>query len=347
LEKRAAKRARGQVGQTPDLMCQFYNRTSDRRAIYPGDKLMRIAIMGTGGIGGYFGGRLAAAGEEVIFIARGAQLRALQTDGLHLALLDGGTVTINPASATDDPASVGAVDLVLVAVKAWQVPDAAQAIRPMIGPETVVLPLENGVEASDQIAAVIGPRPVLAGLCHISAFVESPGHIRHAGIDPVITFGELDNSRTPRVQRLKETLEHAGVRAVIADDIQVALWTKFLFIAAVSGVGAVARAPIGVTRSCPETRALLRQAMDEIHALAVARGVKLPADAVSQTLSWIDKMPPAVTASMHRDIVEGRPSELEAQNGAIVRLGAAAGVDVPAHRFIYASLLPSEMKARG
>lgn len=308
---------------------------------------MRIAIMGTGGIGGYFGGRLAAAGEQVTFIARGAQLRALQKDGLHVELLDGQTLTIAPASATDEPAEVGPVDLVLVTVKAWQVPDAARAIKPMIGPETIVLPLENGVEAADQVAAVIGPRPVLAGLCHISAFVSSPGHIRHAGIDPAITFGELDNRRTPRVQRLKETLEHAGIRAVIADDIQAALWTKFLFIAAVSGVGAVARAPLGVTRSCPETRALLQQAMDEIHALAAARGVALPADAVSQTLGWIDKMAPAVIPSMQRDIVEGRPSELEAQNGAIVRLGAAAGIEVPLHRFIYACLLPSEMKARG
>jgi 2-dehydropantoate 2-reductase len=308
---------------------------------------MRIAIMGTGGIGGYFGGRLAHAGEAVTFIARGAQLKALRSDGLHLHLLDGSDLEVAPVSATDDPATIGRVDLVIVAVKAWQVPEAAQTIKPLVGADTVVLPLENGVEAADQLAAVLGPRAVLGGLCHISAFVERPGHIRHAGIDPSITFGELDNSRTPRVERLQQTLQHAGVRAVVADDIQAALWTKFLFIAALSGVGAVTRAPLGVTRSVPDTRALLHQAMEEIQTLAAARGVALAPSVIDQTLAFVDKMPGTVVASMHRDIMEGRPSELEAQNGAIVRLGEAAGVDVSLHRFIYASLLPSEMKARG
>lgn len=308
---------------------------------------MRIAIMGTGGIGGYFGGRLSAAGEDVTFIARGAHLRAMQQDGLHIELLDGRTLTVNPAVATDDPARVGPVDAVIVAVKAWQVPDAANAIRPMVGPDTLVLPLENGVEASDQLAAALGAGPVLGGLCHIMAFVTAPGHIRHGGIDPVITMGELDNRVTPRIQRLQETLQHGGIRAVIPPDIHAALWTKFLFIAALSGVGAVTRVPVGLMRACAGSRALLQQAMQEIQAVAAARGVGLAADVIATTMGFIDKLPPAGTASMQRDIIEGRPSELDSQNGAVVRLGAAAGVDVPVNRFLYASLQPLEAIARG
>jgi 2-dehydropantoate 2-reductase len=308
---------------------------------------MRIAIFGAGGVGGYFGGRLAEAGEEVIFIARGEHLRALQTQGLRVESVQGDFI-IQPVHVTDDPAGVGQVDGVLVCVKAWQVKEAAQAIRPLVGPETWVVPLQNGVDAPGELAAVLGTDPVLGGLCGLIAFVVGPGHIRHAGIEPFITFGELDNRLSERVEQLRQAFIRAkGVSVDVPDDIQAAMWRKFLLIATWSGLGAITRAPIGVLRSLPETRQLLEQSLREIFEVAKARNIALPADAVSQTLAYIETFPPHGTASMQRDIMAGRPSELASQNGAVVRLGQEVGVTTPLHAFIYHSLLPLELQARG
>jgi 2-dehydropantoate 2-reductase len=308
--------------------------------------LMRIAVFGTGAVGGYFGGRLAQAGEEVVFIARGEQLRALRDRGLRVDSLKGDFV-VRPVQATDDPAQVGAVDAVLVGVKAWQVTEAAQVMRPLVGLETFVVPLQNGVEAPSQLAAVLGAEHVLGGLCRIVSFVVEPGHVRHAGLEPYVALGELDNRPSKRAELLREALARAGVTAEIPPDIQVAMWEKFLFIASFSGVGAVTRAPAGVLRSLPETRHMLEQAMREILALAWARGIRLPEESIRQTMAFVDSLPPDGTASMQRDIIEGRPSELETQNGTVVRLGQEAGVATPLHAFIYHSLLPLEQRARG
>jgi len=308
---------------------------------------MRIAVFGSGAVGGYFGGRLAQAGEEVIFIARGAHLQALRSDGLRVDSPKG-DFSVQPAQATDDPGQVGAVDAVLVGVKAWQVPQAAQAMRPLLGADTCVVPLQNGVEAPTQLAAALGERHVLGGLCSIICLVAGPGHIRHVGGEPNVAFGELDNRPSPRAERLRQAFARAsGLTVEIPPDIHAALWKKFLFIAALSGVGAVARAPVGVLRSLPETRGLLQEAMQEVWAVASARGVALPEDIVEKTMSFVDGLPPGGTASMQRDIMEGRPSELAAQNGAVVRLGVEAGVATPAHHFILRSLWPLEMRARG
>jgi 2-dehydropantoate 2-reductase len=308
---------------------------------------MRIAIFGTGGVGGYFGGRLAEAGEEVIFIARREHLRAIQTQGLRVDSVLGDFV-VQPAQAMDDPAQIGAVDVVLVCVKAWQVAEAAQAIRPVVGPETVVVPLQNGVDAPGVLAAVLGAEHVLGGLCGLIAFVAGPGHIRHTGIEPYITFGELDNRRSERVERLRQAFARAkGVLVDVPADIKAAMWRKFLLIATWSGVGAVTRAPMGVLRSVPETREMLEQSLQEVYSVALAHQIALPADAVSQTLAFIDTFPPHGTASMQRDIMAGRPSELASQNGAVVRLGREVGVATPLHNFIYYSLLPLELRARG
>ena len=308
---------------------------------------MRIAVFGSGAVGGYFGGRLAEAGEEVIFIARGAHLQTLRSDGLRVDSPKG-DFTVQPAQATDDPAQVGAVDAVLVGVKAWQVPQAAQAMRPMLGPDTCVVPLQNGVEAPAQLAAALGERHVLGGLCRIISLLAAPGHIRHVGGEPHVAFGELDNRPSPRAERLRQAFARAsGLTVEIPPDIQAAMWEKFLFIAAFSGVGAVARAPAGILRSLPETRGLLQEAMQEVWAVARARGVALPEDLVEKTMAFVDGLPPGGTASMQRDIIEGRPSELAAQNGAVVRLGAEAGVATPAHHFILRSLWPLELRARG
>jgi len=307
---------------------------------------MRIAVFGAGGAGGYFGGRLAQAGEDVVFIARGEHLRAMREHGLRVDSLKGDFV-IRLAQATDDPSQVGPVDAVLVCVKAWDVPAAAQAMRPLVGPETFVVPLENGVEAPDQLAAVLGAEHVLGGLARIISFIAEPGHIRHTGAEPYVAFGELDRRPSQRAERLRRAFARAGVTAEIPPDIQVAMWEKFLFIAAISGVGAVTRAPAGIMRSLPETRQMLEQAMREVFAVARARGIALPEEVVAKTMAYIDSLPPDGTASMQRDIIAGRPSELEYQNGTVVRLGRESGVPTPTHAFIYASLLPQELRARG
>jgi 2-dehydropantoate 2-reductase len=306
---------------------------------------MRIAVFGTGGVGGYFGGRLAHAGEDVAFIARGAHLRAIQANGLKVDS-PSGDFTIYPAKATDDVNEVGEVELVIVGVIEWLVHEAALAMKPLAGANTTVLPLQNGVEAVPQLVAELGTEKIIGGLCRIVSFVVEPGHIRHAGFTPSIIIGELDNRRTDRIVRISEVFKRAGLDITIAADIQVALWTKLLFIASFSGVGAVANAPAGVLRSDPKWRALMLSAMNEIYALAHARDVKLPPDSVANVMAAVDALPEDATSSMHRDIAAGKPSELESQNGAVVRMAQESGVDVPTHALIYQTLRPLEAKAR-
>lgn len=307
---------------------------------------MRIAVFGAGGVGGYFGGRLAQAGEDVIFIARGEHLQAMLKYGLRVDSVKGDFV-LKPVEATDDPAQAGIVDVILVGVKAWQVTNAAEDMRPMVGPETFVLPLQNGLEALTQLAAVLGDQHVLGGLCGLSTFIVGPGHIRHAGAEPFVRFGELDNRPSDRVKLLQKVFKRAGVIAEIPQDIQVALWMKFLFITAWSGVGAVTRTPLGVWRSLPETRQMAESALQEIIIVAQARDIALPENAMPTTMNMYDSFPPDITSSMQRDIAEGRPSELDAQIGAVVRFGKEADVATPLHRLIYNSLLPMELRARG
>jgi 2-dehydropantoate 2-reductase len=308
---------------------------------------MRIAIFGAGAVGGYFGGRLAQAGENVVFIARGEHLEALRARGLRVDSINGDFV-LQSVYATDDPAQVGLVDVILVCVKAWQVTEAIQAMRPMIDPKTFVVPLQNGVEAPSQLAAGLGKENVLGGLCGLITFIVEPGHICHAGTDPFIRFGELDNRHSERVERLRQAFDRtSGLTAEIPPDIHVAMWLKFVFVTAFSGVGAVTRAPIGVLRGQPGTRQMLEQTICEIYNVARARNIALPKNVNDKTMEFLDSLPPDGTASMQRDIMNGRPSELEVQNGAVVRLGQEIGVDTPVNNFIYHSLLPMEMRARG
>ncbi len=306
---------------------------------------MRIAVFGTGGVGGYFGGRLAQAGEQVIFIARGEHLHAMQTSGLRVDSIQG-DFHLHPLHAVADPRQVGQVDFILIAVKAWQVPEAALAARPMVGEETAVIPLCNGVDAPVQLAAALGAEHVLGGMCQISALLAGPGHVRHTGIDPLVVFGELDNSPSERTQRLQQAFQHANTRATIPPDIQAAMWRKFIFIASVSGLGGVTRVPIAALRDIPETRHMLEAAIAEIVQIARARKIALPEDIASATLAFIDGIAPGVTASMQRDIMDGKPSELGSQNGAVVRMGLEMGIPTPLHTFIYHSLLPQELIAR-
>jgi 2-dehydropantoate 2-reductase len=307
---------------------------------------MRIAIIGAGGVGGYFGGKLAHGGLDVVFVVRGATLEALRTRGLRVDSIDDDFVVERP-NATDDPATVGKVDAVFVTVKAWQIEEAAEQIKPMIGDETMVIPLENGIDAVDRLAAILGRKQVVGGLCGIVSFIAAPGHIRHTGAEPFVMFGELDNRCTPRVEQLREECLRAGVKADIPADIHHALWLKFVFIAPMSGVGAVTRVPIGVWRSLPETRELATRAIREIVALALARGVDLGGEAAAErTLARFDGLNADATSSLQRDVIDGKPSELDAQLGAVVRLGHSAGVPTPVCEMLLALLLPQEQIAR-
>ncbi len=308
---------------------------------------MRFAIIGLGGAGGYFGARLVAAGHDVTFIARGEHLAAIRESGLRVDSVHGDVVAI-PARATDDPTEVDVVDYVIMGVKAWQVAEATHVVAPLVGPLTAILPLQNGVEAAEQISTVIRGNHALGGTARIISFRVGPGHIKHAGADPTLEIGELDGSRSARVEALKAAFEQTkGVTISISANIRAAMWEKFLFIASWSGVGAVTRAPVGVLRSMPETRALLASAMGEIARVAMATEIGLPPDVVPTAMAYVDRLPAQGTASMQRDIAEGKASEIEALNGAVTRLGMRCGVPTPTNAFLYHSILPLERRARG
>ena len=305
---------------------------------------MRIAVFGTGGAGGYFGAQLALAGEDVVFVARGDHLRAIRASGLRLETPTGETVI--RAQATDNPAETGNVDAVLVGVKAWQVTDAASAMRPLIGPSTVIVPLQNGVEAASELAAVFASN-TLGGMCGTLSFIAGPGHIRSVGGQNFIKFGELDNKRTERVERLRQCFAYANVPVEVPTNIAKALWDKFLMVTSFGGVGSITRAPIGVTRAIPETRQLLEQCLQEALTVAKARDVPMSDTAVADTMKFYDSLPTNGTTSLQRDIADGKQSELDYWTGAVVRLGREVAVPTPANQFIYRCLLPSELRARG
>ncbi len=238
--------------------------------------------------------------------------------------------------------------MVLLATKAWSVPGAIEEMRPSIGKDTFVVWLGNGIEPTDQLLKAFGPEHVLGGLCHISSFVIGPGHIQHVAIPPHIAFGELDNSHSTRVENLLRTFARIPeIKADVPENILLAIWTKFVFIASTSGVGAVTRQPMGVYRSVPETRALLTRAVEEVVRLGRSRGIPFPPDAVQSILrDEIDAKAPGVIASMQKALMEGKPSELEYQTGTVVRLGRELEIPTPIHEFLYAALLPMELKAR-
>ncbi len=306
---------------------------------------MRITVLGSGGVGGYYGARLALAGADVTFVARGRHLDALRTGGIRIRS-PAGDLALPEVAATGDPARLEPADVVIVAVKSWQLDGALPALSAAVGPRTAVLPLLNGVEAYDLLARVVGPERVLKGMTRIISYVGEPGEIVHVGGDPYIAFGEADDRRTPRVERLLETLIGAGVRAEIPPDVDVAVWRKFLMVVSLGGVAAVTRSSFGSVRSVPECRALLEGAMGEIEALARVRGVALPDGTVDTSMALVDALPADGTASLQRDLMEGRRSELDAWNGAVVRLGRESNLAVPIHGFIYSSLLPAELQAR-
>lgn len=310
------------------------------------EESMKIAIMGTGGVGGYYGGLLARMGQEVIFIARGAHLQALRQKGLQVKSVHGDFL-VAPANATDNPAAVGPVDVILFATKTFHTDSAAQAIKPMIGPETAIMPLQNGIDAAARLGAQVGLEHLVGGATWLSAAIEAPGVIGQYSQFRRIVLGELDGKITPRLQKISETLAAAGITVELTDNISQVLWTKFVFISAISAVGCLTRVTCGEYREVPEARAVLTEAIGEVAAVAQTQGVKLDGDLVTQTLAFIDNSPLNMKPSMQRDLEAGRPSELESMIGIVARLGQQNNVPTPVMRLAYAMLKPADLKAQG
>ena len=308
---------------------------------------MKIAIYGAGAVGGYYGARLVQAGEDVTFIARGANLQALKTSGLRLDSVFG-NLHLPVVQATDNPAGVGRVDVIISGVKTFQVTESAQAMRPMVGPETMVITTQNGVDSPDKYAEVLGGQHVLGATVKLFTLLAEPGHIVHAGGPATFVFGEFGRPTSERAQRLLAVLQRCqGVAPAVSPDIVAELWSKQVLIGGFAGVGCITRAPIGVSRSLPETRALVENIMREIYEVAVARGVNLPADTVQKCMEYADAQNPANTSSTQRDVIAGRPSEWESIIGAVLRMGQQAGLALPTLTTVYAAVLPQELRARG
>ncbi|HYB96456.1 MAG TPA: 2-dehydropantoate 2-reductase [Vicinamibacterales bacterium] len=299
---------------------------------------MKIAIFGSGGVGGYFGGKLAAAGEDVTFLARGAHLNALQRDGLHITS-PLGDVRVRKVQATDRPQAVGPVDVVLLTVKLYDVDTAAASLAPLLGPDTVVITLQNGVDAVDMVSKHVGDHHVAGGVAYIVAVIDAPGHVRHTTAQQLV-FGERDGRRSDRLVAFEQAGLRAGFQARVSDAIETDLWVKFVRLATWSGMTTVTRSPMGVVRDTPATYDMMMAAIDEVIAVGRARGIAFPADLLDGTIALIKNFPASSKSSMLEDIERGRRLELPWLSGAVVRLGREAGVPTPIHQFITTVLTP-------
>jgi 2-dehydropantoate 2-reductase len=299
---------------------------------------MRIAVMGTGGVGGYFGTRLALGGYDVSFIARGRHLEAIRQRGLKVESPLGDMHLATPR-ATDDPADIGAVDVVLFGVKLWDTETAAKAAAPLIGRETAVVSLQNGVRKDDILRDVLGDRAVMGGACYIAAQIAEPGVIRHSGAMQKIVFGEYDGKRSTRAEAFLNACQRAGIDAEISADIRCTIWEKFAFLVGLSGLTTTIRKPIGPIRSNPRTRALLLDAMREVVAVGRAQGVQLAADFADSRLAFADGLPETMTSSMHNDLERGNRLEVDGLSGDVVERGRGANVPTPVNRAIYDILI--------
>jgi 2-dehydropantoate 2-reductase len=298
---------------------------------------MKIAVVGAGGVGGYFGARLAASGQDVWFIARGAHLAAMRRDGLRVYSANG-DVLVKPVQATDHPAEAGIADLVIIAVKLWSTAEALRQAQPMVGRDTAVVSFQNGVVAVDEVAAMYGRERTLGGVANIGAVIEKPAVIRHTGTMAVLQFGELDGRISPRVQALQQACEKAGIQCRATDKIQAAIWEKYVFLVGASAMTALTRLPLGPVREDPDTRALMAQIMTEVTALGRAKGVPLDADLVDKLLARLDGLPREMVASMLGDLERGNRLELPWLSGGVASMGKESGVATPANQFVYAAL---------
>ncbi len=308
---------------------------------------MKIAFVGVGAVGGYFGGRMVERGFDVVFLARPRTARALRDGGLHVESILGDFSLAKP-NVCSNPADAAPVDVLFLAVKAYQVTSAAAFAVPAAGAHTTVVPLQNGVDAPRDAAAAFGRERVLGGLSRIFSEKVATGRIRHSDIRPSIAFGEIAGGISERVERIAGRLEPAAAMDVQPSaDIVTDMWKKLMLVATLGSVGAVARAPVGVVRSIPSSRMLLQAVAGEIAAVGRARGASIPPDLPAGCLKVFDKLIPETTASMHRDLARGLPSELNEQVGAVIRYGDAAGVETPTLDALHAALLPGELRARG
>jgi 2-dehydropantoate 2-reductase len=300
---------------------------------------MRIAVVGAGGVGGGFGAALAKAGADVTFIARGAHLAAMKSEGLKIESPRGDT-HLAPTQATDDPKAVGKVDVVLFCVKLWDVESAGEHIKPMVGPDTAVVPLQNGIDAPERLIPILGRDAVMGGVAQISASIIQPGVIRQVGTFMRMIFGELDGKISKRGQDLLALCQKAGFDAVLSEQIVTDLWMKFILLATNSAVTAATRLPLGKLRDDPDVRAIMLACISEVVDVGRAKGIALPADALGRTLEFIGHAPPAMKASMALDLDRGNRLELPWLSGKVVQLGRDLGVPTPTHDVLYSLLKP-------
>jgi 2-dehydropantoate 2-reductase len=298
---------------------------------------MRIAIMAAGGVGGYFGGRMAAAGHDVHFIARGAHLAAIRRDGLKIES-PLGNLHLTNVSVTDNPADIGPVEAVLFAVKLWDIDDAAEACKPLLGPGTVVVPFQNGVTSVDVLIRRLGADHVAGGVAHIAAVIGTPGVIHHNGTMAKLTVSELDGRRSERMDKLLSAFKDGGFDHVRADDIRRTIWEKFVFLSALSGLTALCRQPIGPIRDDPDARALFEGAVAETAAVGRAEGIDLAEDTLARTMAFTDGLPETMKASMLHDLENRRRLEVPWLSGEVVRLGRRHGIPTPVHAAVYGAL---------
>jgi len=305
---------------------------------------MRIAVVGAGGVGGGFGAALAKAGADVTFIARGAHLAAMKAKGLRVEGGRGET-HVMPTQATDDPADVGPVDLVLFCVKLWDVESAGERIRPLVGPGTAVIPLQNGIDAAERLIPILGAPAVMGGVAQISAVIAEPGVVRQTGTFMRLVFGELDGTRSTRGEAFLELCRKAGFDATLSEAILTELWMKFILLATNASVTALTRQPLGKLRDDPDMRPQFVAAYKEVIDVGRARGVKLPADVLDKMLAFNAGAPPTMKASMAIDLERGNRIELPWLGGKVVELGRQLGVPTPTHALMYAALKPYAMGA--
>ena len=300
---------------------------------------MRIAVMGAGGVGGYFGARLAQAGHDVAFIARGRHLAALRERGLSVASALGDIRLARPA-VTDDPATLPPAEVVLFAVKLWDTEGAARAVLPLLAEGGVIVPFQNGVESIDRIAAIAGPAPVMGGAAYIAATIREPGLIAHTGTMARLRFGITQPAQQPAAEALLAACQGAGIDAALVADIHRALWEKFVFLAAMSGLTSVARQPVGVLRGDPDSRATWAAAMREACAVGRARGIALADDFDLQQMEFADGLPAEMRSSMQNDLAAGNRLEAPWLCGAVARMAREGGIDAPVNATLYAALKP-------
>lgn len=294
---------------------------------------MRITIMGSGGVGATFGARLASAGCDVSFVARGRHLTAIREHGLRVesAL---GNLHLQQVQVTDDPATIGGADLVLLAVKLWDTEAAAKAIGPLVGPDTVVISLQNGVLKDELLSRALGAEAVAGGVCYIAAAIAEPGLVRHTGTMARLVFGEHSGQRSDRLARFAAACERAGIDHEISPDISRTTWEKFVFLVGMSGSTATMRAPIGRIRDNPAARAFLRDTMAEVEAVARAEGIALPPDYAANRLAFCDQLPGGMSSSMAGDLERGHRLEVPWLSGDVVARGARFGIATPCNRAV-------------